>query len=180
MARFFDNLTPKGFAAPVAASVLMAGVAAGSMSATGTAQAAGPDFTGKKITFLTPHRGADSVLSLKTWMKYASKNLKGNPEITVQSKFGGGGVTAANFFAATAKPDGLTASMLNLPAFISYSVRRKGVKYDISTIRAIAFDLVRERNGFVNGMEMSIAAAGASLTFDGGFGGEISGEFFGS
>ncbi len=46
--------------------------------------------------------------------------------------------------------------------------------------RAIAFDLVRERNGFVNGMEMSIAAAGASLTFDGGFGGEISGEFFGS
>ena len=138
MTRFFDNLTFKGFAAPLAASVLMAGVAAGSMSATGTALAAEPDFTGKKITFLTPHRGADSVLSLKTWMKYASKNLKGNPEITVQSKFGGGGVTAANFFQATAKPDGLTASMLNLPAFISYSVGRKGVKYDISTMKVIA------------------------------------------
>ena len=59
-----------------------------------------------------------------------SKYLPGNPEVTVKSKFGGGGVTNANFFNKTAKPNGLTASMHNLPVFISYAIKRKGVTYD--------------------------------------------------
>lgn len=90
----------------------------------------GVDFSGKKITFWTPHRGAGSILSQKTWGKYISKYLPGNPQITVKSKFGGGGVTNANFFEATAKPNGLSASMHNLPVFMSFALKRPGVKYD--------------------------------------------------
>jgi len=72
------------------------------------------------------------VLSLKLWSKYIAKYLSGNPKITVKPKFGGGGVTNANFFQKTAKPDGLTATMANLPSIVSHSIKRKGVKYDMS------------------------------------------------
>lgn len=96
------------------------------------AVAADTNFKGKKITMWTPHKGGASVLSLKLWSKYISKYLAGNPKITVKPKFGGGGVTNANFFQKTAKPDGLTATMANLPSIVSHSIKRKGVKYDMS------------------------------------------------
>ena len=98
----------------------------------GVSLAADTNFKGKKITIWTPHKGGASVLSLKLWSKYMSKYLTGNPKITVKPKFGGGGVTASNFFQKTAKPDGLSATMANLPAIVSHSIKRKGVKYDMS------------------------------------------------
>ena len=70
--------------AALAVAALIVPIVAGSSAAL----AQGVNFKGKKITFWTPHRGADSILSLKTWSKYMSKHLPGNPEITVKSKFG--------------------------------------------------------------------------------------------
>ena len=98
----------------------------------GNAVAADTNFKGKKITIWTPHKGGASVLSLKLWSKYIAKYLTGNPKHTVKPKFGGGGVTNPNFFQKTAKPDGLTATMANLPSIVSHSIKRKGVKYDMS------------------------------------------------
>lgn len=112
------------------ASAAVIALAAGFSLISAPALSADVNFKGKKITFWTPHRGAESVLSQKTWGKYISKYLPGNPEITVKSKFGGGGVTNANFFEATAKPNGLTASMHNMSVFLNYALKRKGVKYD--------------------------------------------------
>lgn len=122
--------TKPRFHSTLLASAAVIALTAGFAVTSAPALSADVNFKGKKITFWTPHRGAESNLSQKTWGNYISKYLPGNPEITVKSKFGGGGVTNANFFEATAKPNGLTASMHNLPVFMSYALKRKGVKYD--------------------------------------------------
>lgn len=137
MNNHFKQIIRKGLTAPTLAAALLAASAFGPISQ-GRALAAEVDFTGKSIEFLTAHRGAESVLSLQTWTKYMSKYMKGNPEITVRSKFGGGGVTASNYFAGVAKPDGLTAAMLNLPAFIAHAIGRDGAQADPTKFEVIA------------------------------------------
>lgn len=89
------------------------------------------DFTGKEITFWTSHKGADSVLSLQTFSNYISKYLKGNPKITVVSKFGGGGLVNANYFAKINKPDGLNVTMFNFVVTMAWAMGKDGVNYDL-------------------------------------------------
>ncbi len=96
-----------------------------------------PDFAGKDITFWTSHKGADSVLSLQTFSNYISKYLKGNPKITVVSKFGGGGLVNANYFAKINKPDGLNVTMFNFVVTMAWAMGKDGVNYELDQYRMV-------------------------------------------
>ena len=108
---------------------------AGSLNMPRTASAA--DFSGKEITFWTSHNGADSVLSLQTFSNHIAKYMPGNPKITVVSKFGGGGLVNANYFAAINKPDGMDATMFNFVVTMAWGMKRDGVNYELDKYKMI-------------------------------------------
>ena len=84
------------------ATCATAGLAAG--------PAAAADFAGKTITFVIPFGvGGGSDVWGRFIAIYLSKHLNGNPAVVVKNQPGGGSVGGANFFAASAKPDGLKA-----------------------------------------------------------------------
>ncbi|WP_417725095.1 hypothetical protein [Salipiger sp.] len=116
----------------------LAGAAAAALMPARVANAAEADFSGRRITFWTSHQGADSVLSLQTWSNYIAKYLPGRPEILVQSKFGAGGLTLANYFWATGKPDGLEAAMLNTNVLVAHALKMPGTRFDLGRFPVFA------------------------------------------
>lgn len=97
-----------------------------------------PYYQGKTITIIvssSPGGGTDTTARLAS--SFLPKYLPGNPDIIVQNVPGGGGITANNFFAATAKPDGLTllqGSGGNLANFMRGGSR---IKHDPRKYRVI-------------------------------------------
>jgi tripartite-type tricarboxylate transporter receptor subunit TctC len=73
-----------------------------------TARAA-PSFEGKVITLVVGYPAGGGVdASARLIAPYLAKLLPGKPDIIVQNRPGADGMSAANYFAHQAKPDGLT------------------------------------------------------------------------
>jgi tripartite-type tricarboxylate transporter receptor subunit TctC len=64
--------------------------------------------------------------------RYLGKYIPGNPQIVVQNMPGAGGVVAANYVYAVAKPDGLTLGAFNPALYFDQLVGRPEVKFDWS------------------------------------------------
>jgi tripartite-type tricarboxylate transporter receptor subunit TctC len=88
---------------------LLAATAAVALSATLAQPAAATDFKGKTITMIIPFGvGGGSDVWGRFNANLLQKHLPGQPAVVVKNQPGGGSISGANFFAATAKPDGLT------------------------------------------------------------------------
>ncbi len=117
---------------------LAAGIAATGLAGLGTGTSHAADFAGKTITFVIPFgvAGGSDVWG-RFVATYLSKHLKGNPAVVVKNQPGGGSVAGANFFAAAAKPDGLTILGTSGSTQFPYLLGEARVKYDYKDWRLI-------------------------------------------
>ena len=120
-------------------SLLVAGLAASvSGLACGAAPANAADFAGKTITFVIPFGvGGGSDVWGRFIAIYLSKHLKGNPSVVVKNQPGGGSVGGANFFAASAKGDGLTILGTSGSTQFPYLLGEPRVKYEYNDWKLI-------------------------------------------
>lgn len=93
--------------------------------------AAAVDFKGKTITMVIPFGvGGGSDVWGRFNATLLQKHLPGNPAVVVKNQPGGGSVSGANIFAATAKPDGLTILGTSGSTQFPYLLGEPRVKYD--------------------------------------------------
>ena len=84
------------------------GVLATSVGATLSSPASAMTFANQSITVVVPFGvGGGNDLWGRFLAVFLQKYLPGNPTVVVKNSPGGGSVSGANLFAATAKPDGL-------------------------------------------------------------------------
>lgn len=99
-----DSIIRTSLASGLALGVLMLATGTPSLAATD-----GVSFRGKTVTLLIGSTtGGSTDLSGRLIHPYIAKYLPGNPRAVVQNKPGARGMTAMNYFAKVAKPDGLT------------------------------------------------------------------------
>lgn len=112
-------------------------VAAAGISAAWTSAHAA-DFAGKTITFVIPFgAGGGSDVWGRFIAQYLPKYLPGKPTMVVKNQPGGGSVGGANFFAASAKPDGLTILGTSGSTQFPYLLGEPRVKYDYRDWRMV-------------------------------------------
>ncbi len=117
---------------------LVSGLAAGGLTLVGAAPAAAADFSGKTITYIIPFgTGGGSDVWGRFIAQFLSRHLKGQPNVIVKNQPGGGSVGGANFFAASAKPDGLTILGTSGSTQFPYLLGEPRVKYDYKDWRLI-------------------------------------------
>lgn len=81
----------------------------GAMIATGACATNAADFAGKNVDMVIPFAvGGGSDVWGRYNAQFLGKYLPGKPAMVVKNQPGGGSISGANYFAATAKPDGLT------------------------------------------------------------------------
>lgn len=89
------------------------------------------NFAGQSITVLIPYGvGGGTDLWGRFNAPFLSKFLPGAPANTVKNVPGGGSISGANLFAATAKPDGLTVLVASASTQFPYLLGVSQVKYD--------------------------------------------------
>ena len=94
-----------------------------------SAQAA--NFAGQTVTVLIPYGvGGGTDLWGRFNAPFLTKYLPGNPINLVKNVPGGGSISGANLFAATAKPDGLTVLVTSGSTQFPYLLGVRQVKYD--------------------------------------------------
>jgi tripartite-type tricarboxylate transporter receptor subunit TctC len=90
-----------------------------------------PIYQGKFIRVIvgsSPGGGYD--LWARLMARYLGKYVPGNPQVVVQNMPGAGGVVAANYIYAVAKPDGLTLGAFNPGLYFDQLVGRPEIKFD--------------------------------------------------
>ena len=95
------------------------------------APARAANFAGQTVTVLIPYGvGGGTDLWGRFNAPFLTKFLPGNPAHLVRNAPGGGSISGANLFAATAKPDGLTALVTSGSTQFPYLLGVKQVKYE--------------------------------------------------
>jgi tripartite-type tricarboxylate transporter receptor subunit TctC len=95
----------------------------------GAANAA--EFSGKTVTFVIPFApGGGSDIWGRFNAGFLQKYLPGRPNVIVSNQPGAGSLSAANQFAATAKPDGLTIFGTSSSTQFPYLLGETRAKYD--------------------------------------------------
>ncbi|MEL0091250.1 MAG: tricarboxylate transporter, partial [Rhodospirillales bacterium] len=93
-------------------------------------------YAGKTIKVIVPFsKGGATFVSAKFLEPYFEKHLPGNPDMDVQDRPGGGSILGANYFAANAKPDGLTILFTTSSTANPYVLGKKEVEYDLAKMR---------------------------------------------
>jgi tripartite-type tricarboxylate transporter receptor subunit TctC len=88
-------------------------------------------FKGKTITMIIPTTaGANTDLSARLFAKFFSKYLPGEPAAIAQNIPAAHGITALNYLAQQAKPDGLTVAMSSSSQVDPITYRAPAAKYD--------------------------------------------------
>ena len=88
-------------------------------------------FKGKNITMIIPTTsGGSTDLSARLFARFFGDNLPGKPGVVAQNVPGGHGVTALNYMAQQAAPDGLTITMSSNSQVDPITYRAPQVKYD--------------------------------------------------
>ena len=89
------------------------------------------DFTGKTISIVVPFPNGGGV---DLWARFNApllgRYLPGKPTVVVKNMPGGGSTSGANFFALTAKPDGMTLLASSASTQFPYLLGDPRVKYD--------------------------------------------------
>lgn len=108
-------------------------------SALGVAQASlASDFTGKTVSFIIPFAaGGGSDVWGRFDAQFLAKHLPGHPNVVIRNVPGGGSISGANFFAANAKPDGLTIFGTGGSTQFPYLLGLQTVKYDYRDWRIV-------------------------------------------
>lgn len=105
--------------------------AAMALATTVTAQAQGASFAGKTVELVIPFGvGGGSDVWARFNAPFLSKYLPGNPNVVVKNVPGGGSITGANQYAATAKPDGLSLLGTSGSTQFPYLLGDPRVRYD--------------------------------------------------
>ena len=96
------------------------------------------DFKGKTITMVIPFGvGGGSDVWGRFDATYLQKYLPGGPAVLVKNQPGGGSISGTNFFAASAKPDGLTILGTSGSTQFPFLLGEKRVKYDYKDWKVI-------------------------------------------
>ncbi len=114
-------------------------VAAACLALATPARAEGPiSFKGKTVTMIIPTTaGANTDLSARLFGKFFSKYLPAQPTTVSQNIPAGHGITALNYLAQQAKPDGLTVSMSSSSQVDPITYRVPAAKYDPAKLQII-------------------------------------------
>jgi tripartite-type tricarboxylate transporter receptor subunit TctC len=121
------NLNRRAFGA----NALKLAGAAVTMSTVGTAQAQAVSFAGKTVELVIPFgTGGGSDVWARFNAPFLSKYLPGNPNVVVRNVPGGGSITGANQYAASAKPDGLSLLGTSGSTQFPYLLGDRRVRYD--------------------------------------------------
>jgi tripartite-type tricarboxylate transporter receptor subunit TctC len=96
-------------------------------------QAQTPFYQGKTIRIVVGNLAGDAYdLWARIFAQHMGKYMPGNPNFIVQNMPGAGGVTAANYVYAVAKPDGLTLGAFGPSMYFDQLTGRKEVQFDWS------------------------------------------------
>jgi tripartite-type tricarboxylate transporter receptor subunit TctC len=96
-------------------------------------QGQAPFYQGKTIKIVVGNLAGDAYdLWARIFAQHMGKYIPGNPNFIVQNMTGAGGLTAANYVYAVAKPDGLTLGAFGPSLYFDQLARRKEVQFDWS------------------------------------------------
>ena len=138
------------------AKILLTAAAGLLFSVAGVLPALAVDFSGKKITIITPFKeggGTDGLARL--FAPYLQKELPGNPDVIVLNQPGGGGVTGSNKFQRTTVKDGTVLGMGSTSTFVAYAIGGEKVKYDPMSWEPIIL-MLRGAIVYANGDKMGL------------------------
>lgn len=100
-------------------------------------------YAGKTIEVIVPFApGGATDVGARFAAPFLEKHIAGNPRVTVRNVPGGGSMLGASFFAANAKPDGLTLLCSTSSTTFPYMFGHPSARYDLSKMRvamALAF-----------------------------------------
>jgi hypothetical protein len=89
------------------------------------------DFSGRTIEWIVPFpEGGGSGVLARFLQPYLTKHMPGNPVVVIRNIAGGGSITGANEFAATARPDGNTIMVTSATTQFPYLLGDPRVRYD--------------------------------------------------
>ena len=96
-------------------------------------QAQTPFYQGKTVRIVVGNLAGDAYdLWARIFAQHMGKYIPGNPNFIVQNMTGGGGLIAANYVYAVAKPDGLTLGAFGPSLYFDQLAGRKEVQFDWS------------------------------------------------
>ena len=105
----------------------------------GPGLAQGPYYAGKTIEIIVPTAvGGPSDILNRSLAPFLEKHIAGNPAVRIRNMAGGGTVLGSNWFAANAKPDGLTLLASPVGSKIAYLVANPAVRYDFRRMKLVA------------------------------------------
>jgi len=103
------------------------------------AAAQAPYYAGKMIEIIVPTAvGGPSDILNRSLAPFLEKHIAGNPAVRIRNIAGGGTVLGSNWFAANAKPDGLTLLASPVGSKIAYLVQNPAVRYDFRKFKLVA------------------------------------------
>jgi tripartite-type tricarboxylate transporter receptor subunit TctC len=105
---------------------------------TSNAWAQGVSYAGKTIEWVVPFpTGGGTDVWARFLAPFLTKYLPGNPTVVIRNVPGGGSITGANQFAASAKPDGLSLLGTSGSTQFPYLLGDSRVRYDYKTWEVI-------------------------------------------
>ncbi|MDR7550603.1 MAG: hypothetical protein QN131_11810, partial [Armatimonadota bacterium] len=98
-------------------------------------------YAGKTIELLVPTAvgGATDILN-RFLAPFLEKNIPGAPTIRIRNMPGGGTLLGMNWFAANAKPDGMTILASTVASKVAYMLQNPAVRYDFRKFRLVAIN----------------------------------------
>jgi len=118
-------------------ALLIAAIAG--FQAPGRAQA--PYYAGKTIEVVVPSAVAGATDILNRFLTpYLEKHVPGAPAVRIRNLPGGGSILGTNWFAANAKPDGLTLLASTVSSKVAYMLENPAARYDFRKMRLVAIN----------------------------------------
>ncbi len=122
---------------PIVLAVILLAV----MLAGAPAVAQGPYYAGKTIELVVPSAvgGATDILN-RFLVPFLEKHIPGAPTIRIRNMPGGGSVLGTNWFAANARPDGITVLASTVSSKVAYMLENPAARYDFRKMRLVAIN----------------------------------------
>ncbi len=98
-------------------------------------------YAGKSIEVIVPSAvgGATDILN-RFLVPFLEKHVAGTPTIRIRNMPGGGTLLGMNWFAANAKPDGMTLLASTVSSKVAYMLENPVVRYDFRKLRLVAIN----------------------------------------
>ena len=98
-------------------------------------------YAGKTIELLVPSAvgGATDILN-RFIAPFLEKNIPGGATVRIRNMPGGGTILGMNWFAANAKPDGMTVLASTVASKVAYMLENPAVRYDFRKMKLVAIN----------------------------------------